>query len=393
MAQFDLFLSYSSFDRSWALKLKAALEQRGLKIWMDTAQIRPGDVFVNALERGLEGSRCVGLVVSPESVQSGWVQEEYARALSLIHSAGTLECIIPIVLREAHVPGFLASRLRVDFQKDSTWDTSIDALVWGITGKKPVDKASQPEKARAILDRRLVADLIVAVSRPADARRVDAGAMYSILYACSLFGSVFVENHFGSLLASTMRADSTNLLSEVLFFLRAETEPAEPVIVESAARASKLWLEDPGLNEVATRYGRTKGSLVEDIASCISYASRMLLLARSIDGAIIPHPARWPVYEYMFANSLAVSRTSATVTASPWELAESRFPKRCRPIREFARGTQESDATATLVRFGPLEYPTPSRSTDQAITTQTHAGLPFLYEFCVAGLSEHAEQT
>jgi hypothetical protein len=393
MAQFDLFISYSSLDRPWALKLKTALEQRGLKIWMDTAQIQPGEVFVNALERGLDRSRCVGLVVSPESVQSGWVQEEYARALSLVHPAGPLERIIPIVLRETRVPGFLANRHRVDFQEESTWDASIDALVWGITGRKPVGRASQAQKTRAILDRRLVADLIVAVSRPSDARRVDSAAMYSILYACGLFGSVFVENHFGSLLYSTIRADNTNLLSEVLLVVPAETAPIEPVIVESAARASILWQEDPGFYEVATRYGRAKGGLIEDVASCIDYVRRMLLLARSVDGAIIPHPARWPVYEYIFENTLAVARIGATLTDSPWAAAESRFPKRARPIRELAANSLPADATATLVRFGPLEYPTPPKSTKHSMTGSANAGSPFVYEFCVAGLSDNAEST
>ena len=46
----------------------------------DRNEIRPGDFFAEALERGLESSRSIGLVVTANSFESGWVREEYYRA-------------------------------------------------------------------------------------------------------------------------------------------------------------------------------------------------------------------------------------------------------------------------------------------------------------------------
>src|SRR5207248_4128096 len=81
--QFDVFLSYSSKDNTWVNRLKEALQNQGLQVWLDHDQIRPGDLFTGVLERGLEESKAVALIVSPESMVSGWVEEEYRRALTL----------------------------------------------------------------------------------------------------------------------------------------------------------------------------------------------------------------------------------------------------------------------------------------------------------------------
>ena len=106
--EFDIFLSYKSLDSAWVENLRLGLQQRGIKVWLDKHQIRPGDLFVRALEHGLDSSRCVGMVVTPESLSSGWVEEEYSRAVAL--SATKRLKLIPILLRDAESPGFLAGR-------------------------------------------------------------------------------------------------------------------------------------------------------------------------------------------------------------------------------------------------------------------------------------------
>lgn len=133
--QFDIFLSYKSEDADWVARLKRALEFRGMLVWQDKDQIRPGDLFAEALENGLEASRAVALVVTPESVASGWVREEYYRALSLTKERSLQ--LIPILLRNADMPGFLSGRHYVDFTDEDQFDIKVDRLIWpGITGKQ-----------------------------------------------------------------------------------------------------------------------------------------------------------------------------------------------------------------------------------------------------------------
>jgi hypothetical protein len=134
--EFDVFLSHNSVDKPWAIRIKEALESRGFKVWLDRDEIRPGDLFVGALEAGLENSKTVALLVSPESIQSGWVKEEYSRALSLAQLKTQPLQLIPVVLRETDLPGFLASRNWVDFRDESTFEKSLIQLIFGITGRK-----------------------------------------------------------------------------------------------------------------------------------------------------------------------------------------------------------------------------------------------------------------
>ena len=80
LPEFDIFLSYKSEDAEWVERLWRALDKRGRRVWVDRNEIRPGDFFAEALERGLESSRSIGLVVTANSFESGWVREEYYRA-------------------------------------------------------------------------------------------------------------------------------------------------------------------------------------------------------------------------------------------------------------------------------------------------------------------------
>ena len=137
MSTFDVFLSHNSIDKPWVSKLKDDLQRYGLSVWLDRDEIRPGDLFAAALEDGLSSSRAVALVVSPEAMASGWVKEEYYRALSLTKDKTSPLQLIPVILRIADVPDFCQSRNWVDFRDEKAYAQSVWKLVWGITGEKP----------------------------------------------------------------------------------------------------------------------------------------------------------------------------------------------------------------------------------------------------------------
>jgi hypothetical protein len=137
MPTFDVFLSHNSVDKPWVIKLKDDLSRYGVTVWLDQDEIRPGDLFAAALEDGLASSRAVALVVSPEAMASGWVKEEYYRALSLTKDKTSPLQLIPVILRTAEVPDFLKSRNWVDFRDETAYAQNVAKLVWGITGQKP----------------------------------------------------------------------------------------------------------------------------------------------------------------------------------------------------------------------------------------------------------------
>jgi hypothetical protein len=125
---FDAFLSYHSGDADWVARLKAALQSNGIRVWLDSEQIRPGDLFPGALARAIDNVRCVVLVLSPGSAASSWVEEEYTLALARrCHVIGAL-------IDDVEPPGFLAGRTWVDFRDEDQFAASVQQLIFGITG-------------------------------------------------------------------------------------------------------------------------------------------------------------------------------------------------------------------------------------------------------------------
>ena len=132
---FDIFLSYKSENGEWVNKLKDSLAKRVITVWLDKDEIRPGDLFVEALEDGIESSKAVGLVVTPESMNSSWVKEEYYRAVALSRNRNLQ--LIPILLKDTELPGFLESRQYIDFRDESKFENNVNKLIYpGLTGKK-----------------------------------------------------------------------------------------------------------------------------------------------------------------------------------------------------------------------------------------------------------------
>jgi len=101
VANFDVFLSHNSIDKPWVVQLKDDLIRYGLSVWLDKDEIRPGDLFAEALEEALENCRAIALIISPQAMDSGWVKEEYYRALSLSKDKQLPLQLIPVILREA----------------------------------------------------------------------------------------------------------------------------------------------------------------------------------------------------------------------------------------------------------------------------------------------------
>jgi tetratricopeptide (TPR) repeat protein len=130
---FDAFIIHSGVDAEWVRRLKGALEERGVRVWLDRDEIRPGDLFVTSLEVGLSDSTAVLIVVSPESIRSRWVEGEYAWALAQANDRG--QRVIPCVLRDAELPAFLSCRERVDFRDDSKFAESLEHLLFGLRGR------------------------------------------------------------------------------------------------------------------------------------------------------------------------------------------------------------------------------------------------------------------
>ena len=127
---FDVFLSYHSGDSEWVGRLKQRLVSNGIRVWLDSEQIRPGDRFPGALARAIDQVSSVVVVLSPGSVASPWVEEEFNLALAKRRR------VIAVLIEEVEPPGFLQGRTWVDFRDAASFETSLAQLVFGITGSR-----------------------------------------------------------------------------------------------------------------------------------------------------------------------------------------------------------------------------------------------------------------
>jgi hypothetical protein len=71
-----IFLSYSTKNRDFVLKLRDALEELQYSTWMDNHHLKGGDEWVKEIELNLQNSKALIVVVSKESNDSAWVKRE-----------------------------------------------------------------------------------------------------------------------------------------------------------------------------------------------------------------------------------------------------------------------------------------------------------------------------
>lgn len=146
--EFEVFLSYQSNDLTWVRRLKSALEAKHLKVWLAEEQVRPGERFAEALERGVIASRNVVFVISKTSFRSEWVKDEYYFALGLVNDRARATRIVPVLLDGTRAPGFLSSRQHVDFSDEASFGASVERLCAALHEGPNGNLATEPDPPR-----------------------------------------------------------------------------------------------------------------------------------------------------------------------------------------------------------------------------------------------------
>jgi hypothetical protein len=182
---FDVFLSYHSGDADWVEGLKAALASKGIRVWIDSEQIRPGDLFPGALARAIGGVQCVVLILSPGSVASAWVEEEFNLALAR-------RCrVIGALIDEVEPPGFLEGRTWIDFRDSAQFHECVDQLVFGIRGKRSDDATPHITPLYRDASRETAAaDETYVLQRLIERRRLDVRRLWNARIVSAFVGLV-----------------------------------------------------------------------------------------------------------------------------------------------------------------------------------------------------------
>lgn len=124
----SVFLSHSSKDKAFAKRLARDLKAHALRVWVDEAEMLVGDSLIGKLEEGIREMEYLGVLLSPDSVRSEWVQREVEIALNQ-EIKGKKVKVLPILYRDCDVPGFLIGRVWADFREESLYEPALLALL------------------------------------------------------------------------------------------------------------------------------------------------------------------------------------------------------------------------------------------------------------------------
>src|SRR4051812_33632842 len=90
----DVFLSYARRDEAFVRRLAAALDARGKQVWVDWDDIRKSADWRATIEAGLDSSRVVVAVLTPDFAASRVCADEVG------HAVAQSKRLVPVVLRE-----------------------------------------------------------------------------------------------------------------------------------------------------------------------------------------------------------------------------------------------------------------------------------------------------
>jgi hypothetical protein len=89
-----VFLSYADEDRATMERIRNSLRRESITVWTNTTDIQTGEAFETAIQRGIEQADNFVFLLSDESLNSTYCQQELELALGL-HKR-----IIPVLVRE-----------------------------------------------------------------------------------------------------------------------------------------------------------------------------------------------------------------------------------------------------------------------------------------------------
>lgn len=113
----DIFLSYSTKDKAVVEKLAQDLKDAGARVWFDLWELSIGDPIVESIAKGLANSKYVGIWITKNSINSGWVEKEWTtRFKDEIEHKHVI--ILPLLAEECELPFFLQNKLYADFKVD-----------------------------------------------------------------------------------------------------------------------------------------------------------------------------------------------------------------------------------------------------------------------------------
>ena len=156
----SVFISHSSRDLPFARRLGDRLQGRGVDVWLDDWQLKPGDALTTAISLAVEQHDFVIVILSRASLASDWVGKEMKLATKRA-SRKALARLVPVLLERkaaARLPRILRDTKYVDFSVQKKFEVGLAELLNVVgPGSTAVGPRSHLERIEFIQSERLAA--------------------------------------------------------------------------------------------------------------------------------------------------------------------------------------------------------------------------------------------
>lgn len=127
-SQPSVFLSHNVRDKRFARRLGSALADNGVRVWIDEAELKVGDSLLERISEGIRDMQYLGVILSPNSVDSNWVQKEVSMAMTQEITNARVQ-VLPILYKDCRTPLFLQDKLYADFRNPAMFHSSLAKLL------------------------------------------------------------------------------------------------------------------------------------------------------------------------------------------------------------------------------------------------------------------------
>lgn len=142
----SIFLCHSSEDKPLVKMIAEKLKKESIKVWIDEAEILPGDSIITKIKEGIDKTRFFLAFISENSIKSNWVKYELENALTGEINRKTL--VIPAILGECKIPSLLENKHYANFSELDNIDNEISRVVKKIKTHQfaSIEKTSDKQK-------------------------------------------------------------------------------------------------------------------------------------------------------------------------------------------------------------------------------------------------------
>ena len=132
---FDVFLCHNTIDKPTVRKVYKLLKERGIRPWLDEEQLRPGEDWLDTLQKQIVNINSAAVFIGKEGV-GPWQDFELKSVLRRFvkRRCAVIPVLLPNAPDEPELPFFIEGFMWVDFRKKEP--DPLKQLIWGITGRK-----------------------------------------------------------------------------------------------------------------------------------------------------------------------------------------------------------------------------------------------------------------